>query len=280
MEPEFLRSYREAPPALLDEISIRVGMYSTVLLRHSPRGGWEPAGSGTLVRCGEAAAILTAGHVIARVGGCDRLGLAVMQDDHLFEIDSGFLTLNHRYDSETSNPLPDLGFIRLPSEAIGSIEARHKLFCGVDSRRDRALTACGDMHQGMWLVWGAPSEFTRREPSVRESGTVECFQCLAGFTAVEKLPDVNGYDALAASVNYADCSAGVPQTFRGFSGGGLWLVRVQRGKSGDVQPLEYLLVGVACFQSDAAGDQRTITCHGPRGLYSFMDQCCASVSRP
>lgn len=263
-------SYRQFLPHVLSEIGNHVDLYSTVIFKRQGAGSWEQAGSGTLVMSGGRYGILTAGHVVTHIQKSDSIGLVVSHEDHCYAIDASHLSMSYEYNGASSNRIPDIGLILIPEEIIGSIEARNKLFYDMDRRIGRAVEIYEDLHQGIWVLWGSPDELTRYEPSSRISGDVACLQCLSSFTSVEVKPAVGGIDILAASVNLANCSEGVPRSFTGFSGGGLWNVRLTLRKSGEIESADYLLVGVAYYQSELTDHKREIFCHGPYGIEALL----------
>lgn len=272
MVPEYreMESYRDLPSELLQSTMERVALYSTVLVRQTGNGDWEQNGCGTFVRHGGQFGILTAGHVVRRHQGTDAIGLCTDTGDHLFKLDCSVVGLFEEYESPEA--FPDLGFMRIPPGIARGIEAGRKLFYNSERNREGILRAAEDLHCGAWVLWGAPGEQTTFEVSARENGVVQCFSCLAGFTDCERLPDIGPWDTHQTSVKYQDCGDGVPRSMAGFSGGGLWCVCLRQNLAGEFEASDFLLEGVACLQSDLIGEQRTVTCHGPRGVLAFLDR--------
>jgi len=76
----------------------------------------------------------------------------------------------------------------------------------------------------------------------------------------------NGYDYVEPRARLD--LPGVPSTFRGVSGGGLWQVGLSMTKSGTVyfDGRRYFR-GVAFWESEPSNGRRVIRCHGPRSIF-------------
>lgn len=253
-------SYSDLPADVLSEFSDRITLYSTVLFRTSRSGDQEQFGSGTFVRLGDQFGVLTAGHVVA---GLERAtAVAVLHRD---EGSQAFLNrdvLDLRKEYAGPERLPDIGFIRIPPEAASTIEASRRSFYNVEANRQAILEMATGGELEAWALSGAPGEFTSypNPPAVDLSSFV-------GFTDCDLLSDVGPWDALQAKISYRDYSPENPLSMAGVSGGGLWAIRAKPGGGH-----EYLLLGVACYQSDVEDELRTVTCHGPRGMLEFLDR--------
>lgn len=266
---EFSR-YSDLPQSALDSVVSSIGMYSTVLLRGSVGGVWDQAGSGTFVRFRDHAGILTAGHVSEQFDSGSRLGMVVEQEEHLLSVPIEHTLVASEYRGQRDGALPDIAFVGLPPHVVSTVESKKKVFYNFGRRRDQICAAIHDCASGAWAVCGAAAEMAWREHSARDTGMIECFCSQVGLASVEAKPGDHGWDKLVAGVNYAACSAGTPRTFAGFSGGGLWNFLLRRMPDGSIEPTEFLLAGVAYYQSDVVDNKREIVCHGPRGVTGFL----------
>lgn len=262
--------YGELPQSAPDAIVGRIAMHSTVLLRKSARHDWVQAGSGSFVRFRNAVGILTAGHVLDLYDDGDLLGIVVETEEHLFSVPLNHTTRMREYSGQRDGSLPDVAFVGVPPHAIAIIESKKMVFYNLEMRQEQILAAPPDLGIGAWAICGAAGEKTWNEEPVHGSGRIQCFYSQVGLTAVRAMPDDGAWDSLAGSVNYGACSSDTPQSFSGFSGGGLWRIGLRRSPDGTIEPKDFLLCGVACYQSDVSDMKREIVCHGPRGLLRFM----------
>ncbi len=249
-----------------------IGMYSTVLLRGKENGEWCHAGSATLVRFGDFEGLLTAGHVADVLKKGSRLGLAVMAEEHLFSVDMSHVEMHSLYDPGTDGPLPDISLIRLPHEDVVSIEAREKLLYNVKRNKEQILGSAVSPERCAWAVAGAAEENKTIELSSREPGVVESFFCQVGMTSVDPIEEVEGFDGLAAFVDYNSKMVDAPSSFRGCSGGGLWRLDIKKDDKGEYVLRGYCLAGVLCLESPVEGGSRKIVCHGPRGMVEYFER--------
>jgi hypothetical protein len=60
---------------------------------------------------------------------------------------------------------------------------------------------------------------------------------------------------------------GVPSTFEGVSGGGLWQITLNMKAGTIISPGEYDFCGVAFWQQPQPANQILIRCHGPRSVF-------------
>jgi hypothetical protein len=88
----------------------------------------------------------------------------------------------------------------------------------------------------------------------------------AFFSGIHKTHQRNGYDYLDAGAKLE--LPGVPSSFGGLSGAGLWQVSLSMTRSGKISWDEKLhFRGVAFWQSPVNEGRRVIRCHGPRSIY-------------
>lgn len=239
-----------------------------------------PAGSGTLVTAAGRYAILTADHVLEVLPSSGKFGLVIPN--------TGTQPRLHRYTLAASNVQklrvakashdrngPDLGLLVLGEPDVAKLGVS-KVFYNLDSRRDRMLSHPPPIELGGWFLVGMAAEWTSDLPPERGFTRVKAFRglCGAGVVASERTTDT--YDYLHYEAKYNAAYEG-PQSYQGFSGGGLWQIRMTEQ---DGKPIiaETLLSGVAFYESEIIGDIRTIYCHGRRSVYEFAFQALAGTA--
>ena len=106
---------------------------------------------------------------------------------------------------------------------------------------------------------GAPAETSDlTDPSDLE------FTQTVHWVAVRNPLDRGGFDYIDAVVPLD--AAGLPSTFGGVSGGGLWQIRLAR--DGDKWSwITPLLQGCAFYETPPSDGKRALRCHGPKSVY-------------
>ena len=239
-----------------------------------------PAGSGTFVTASGRHAILTADHVLEALPSKGEFGLVLPNPDTQARL--------HRYRLAASNVHkvtvgkashdsngPDLGLLILGSPDVAKLSAS-RIFYNLGSRRDKMLSDPPPIELGGWFLVGMAAEWTSDLPPERGFTRVKAFRglCGAGVVASERKTDTHDY--LHYEAKY-DAAYEGPQSYQGFSGGGLWQIRMKE-QNGKPIISETLLSGVAFYQSKIVGDLRTIYCHGRRSVYEFAFQALADAA--
>lgn len=250
-----------ASPELRQTIVQQIGSFTVALFAvfDSQNGErLELAGTGTLFENGGARFVLTAAHVWELVlKGAVKFGVNLIEGiNHCFWIDPRTVILcSLPYPNSWGEWGPDLILIRIPSEHLGSINARKSFY---DPRIDGAAAfALKRDHVEIWLLMGTPAargRFTQNHAEVEINGRF--------------LPDVHYQtrDGLDYFDLKMDASiVGASQSFGGVSGGGLWKILLYCSSDGKIEWVQ-TLEGVAFHQSDIDNGYRTIRCHGPRSV--------------
>lgn len=215
----------------------------------------EPAGTGTLVVIGNHYYILTAAHVWERLESALRFGISLIENrDHKMWIDPKTIapTLIKPPDSRWNEWGPDVALLNIPEVIVGGIKA-YRVF--------EDLTTPGKMLNAptveFWAVMGTPKELGTFTPQHAEVQ-------IATFFGNPKYQRRGEHDYYDLEVNTT--SPGMPKSFQGVSGGGLWRILAyipEETKQVDWVPR---LKGVAFFELAAVGDNVTVRCHGPKSL--------------
>lgn len=215
----------------------------------------EPAGTGTLVVIGNRYYILTAAHVWERLESALRFGISLIENrDHKTWIDPKTIVPNlaEPPSSGWNEWGPDVALLSIPQVLVEGVKAFHVF---------EDLTTVGKMLNApaveFWAVMGTPKElgtFTSQHAEVQ----------IAAFFGNPQYQRRGEHDYYDFGVNNA--SPGMPKTFQGVSGGGLW--RILAYISPETKEVDWVhrLKGVAFFELPGSGDQVTIRCHGPKSL--------------
>ncbi len=262
--------------ALLDKATEEITDYAIGFARfqeNSEPVDAELAGSGTLVSIDGKDGILTAAHVIEHLPDKGGVGLILLAGRSQGQVHSFILSMQFVQKiviakGSTDCEGPDLGFLVLPPDKVGTIKAR-KSFYNIAKRRDRVLSEIPAIDNGFWCLCGCAHEWTDDAAPEHDFKRVKNFRGLCGAGIVKEEYQKDGYDFLEFEANYDDAYEG-PQSFEGFSGGGLWQILIEKPENGDLQVKECILSGVAFWQSDIADDLRTIKCHGRRSIYEIV----------
>ncbi|MFZ3368352.1 MAG: hypothetical protein WA239_14660 [Candidatus Sulfotelmatobacter sp.] len=245
-------------PEFLQKIQRSLGSSTIalfVLLDDHGNERLEPAGTGTLVVIANRYYILTAAHVWERLESALRFGISLIENrDHKMWIDPKTIapTLVKPPDSRWNEWGPDVALLNIPEVIVGGIKA-HRVF--------EDLTTPGKMLNAptveFWAVMGTPKELGTFTPHHAEVQ-------IAAFFGNPKYQRRGEHDYYDLEVNTT--SPGMPKSFQGVSGGGLW--RILAYISEETKKVDWVprLKGVAFFELAAVGDNVTIRCHGPKSL--------------
>jgi hypothetical protein len=245
-------------PEFLEKIQRSLGSSTVALFALLDDHGnerLEPAGTATLVVIQNRHYILTAAHVWERIEFASRFGISLIENrDHKTWLDPKTIapTVVKPPVSAWNEWGPDVALLEIPDVIVGAIEAR---------RVFEDLTTPGKMLNApaveFWAVMGTPKELGTFTPHHAEVQ-------IAAFFGNPKYQRRGEHDYYDLEVNTA--SPGMPKSFQGVSGGGLWRILAyisEVTKNVDWVPR---LKGVAFFELAAVGDNVTIRCHGPKSL--------------
>jgi hypothetical protein len=156
--------------------------------------------------------------------------------------------------------------IVLPKEQIGYLRDE-KVFFNVDRRRSRFANGFVDLEREVWLTLGVLGE------SQEDLGPRPGFVGVKGYWAIcgRSTPPMGyeegDFDYLEITVDYRDPQSSLPKSLGGVSGGGVWQIPLRRLQSGEIEPEECLLSGVAFYQTAIEDGVRFLRCHGRRTVY-------------
>jgi hypothetical protein len=259
--PEQIKVALEDEKSGLRERIVRaVGVHTVVLFAISDSREGEAldlGGTGTLVVIANSHYLLTAAHVWEeRLKSARDVGITLKEDiNHCCRIHVSGLVASGLPKPRSWNEWgPDLVFLKLPPNHVAGIEA-FQSFYRLDMERV-GVKLCGIEVR---ILMGTPREcgkFTRTHAEVNING---------------HFADINAQTCSKGEFDYIDLKEdvslpGVPRTFGGVSGGGLWRVHVFESPESSKIDWRCFLEGMAFHQSDLVDNHRIIRCQGPQTI--------------
>jgi len=233
----------------------------------------ECAGSGTLVCLNGQEGILTAAHVLEELPSQGEIGLLLAGNQPKIPTSLKFnANYCRRYvipGARSKENGPDIAFMTLPPDILSLVKAKASVF-NLDKRREQILARNFPTTHCLYCVTGIIAE---RTVPIKAPNPLQHAALLAGSFepgGIVPLPDYAGMDLFCFSPQ-VDVGYTPPFSYQGVSGGGLWKLLVKNMGS-DEQLVDCWLNGVAFYQSESANGARTITCHGPRSIYSSLSR--------
>lgn len=239
----------DAPRKLLEEASIELVDYQigfVILNKAVTPEDAVLAGSGTLVEIDGICAILTADHVVENLPDKGEIGLVLptrfpaQLHRALFEIELSNKITVARGKIESDGP--DLALHTIPQSLVGTLKAK-KAFYNLSKRRDQILENPPSINEGIWLITGMPEELTTDIPPERGFERVKVFKGICGAGIISNEYSKIGYDYLEFETKYNENYEG-PESYKGYSCGGLWQLKIAKSQDGVFQIKERILAGV------------------------------------
>jgi hypothetical protein len=172
---------------------------------------------------------------------------------------------------------PDIGFLVLQSVDAGWLKAI-KSFYNLSLRRERVLTSPQDYRDGVWFLSGFAAEQTAEEPAQAGFAKVKVFRGDIGAARVSREFSIDDFDYFDFEARYGGVNQ-APDSFKGYSGGGLWQAPLIRGEDGKIKAKEIILSGVAFYETGRIANQNFIRCHGRCSVYrQVIDRVKGNVS--
>jgi len=237
-------------------------------------------GSGTLVQVDGTYGILTAHHVLRHLPDGPEIGLIIVTRFNPMlhrvtlrrEAVRRLLIAKGDCDSEG----PDLGVLLLSEVDVAALRT-WKSFYNLPLHLEGVLGNPPALNEGVWLLCGFAGELTAEHGPDRGFASVMVFhgQCGAGW--VEREYSVGDFDYFDFEARYGGADE-PPQSFRGFSGAGLWQARLTRTPDGALRAEQPILSGVAFYESDLADARRIIRCHARRSVYANVVESVRNVA--
>jgi hypothetical protein len=222
-------------------------------------------GSGTLVEINGNYHILTAAHVWHEARDVAELGLVLTTYPSAFAIPREAISAKQLWDRRSPEWGPDLALLTLPRPVVSTI-AQYKSFLNLALHRSTIAAHPPAVAKGLWAVTGMVGQFSRVQRVPEAHATEATAEARAFFSVMQRTE-------VRAEYDYLDVSAklelpGVPSTFGGMSGGGLWEVGLSMSKAGTLSfDGRRHFRGVAFWESGPSDGRCVIRCHGPQSLF-------------
>jgi hypothetical protein len=227
-------------------------------------GQLSPAGTGTLVSFRDSHYFLTAAHVWEeKLKKCDWIRIPLKENSQCkFAISpKEIVSCGPPIPVGWNEWGPDITFLRIPPERVGSFIAAGRPFFPLSMKRELRVDCCLE------------TTFLMGAPALR--GT---------FTAESAIPELQGMNVILDTELYSSTKLSDPfrsqfdfydilvdttlpdvaESFKGVSGGGLWKVYVFKGAYKRTETYK-TLVGLA-FWEDPRNSSLLIRCHGPQSI--------------
>lgn len=262
-------------PRHLDMLAAqKLGLFSVNLMQLVKNVGLRIIGSGTLVQISEYYYILTAGHVWEKIDNLYEKHPSFQINFGIthrggsdFRIPAAAMHASLLYDAKNRGYGPDLALLRIPPNKVGTFKSTRSFlnFCN-----QRAIYKNDDppLNMQSWFgIFGVLGETSSPRP-LNEGAeiwtTADARLFLSGPDEINRFGS-HDYLDIGVDVNLD----GVPASFGGVSGGGLWQLDLRRDAEGsifwDERPI---LRGVAYLETPVVADRREVRCHGPESIYT------------
>lgn len=234
-------------------------------------------GSGTLVSIDGVEGILTAQHVVRDLRRRESAGIILCGyregEVHQFVFKTE-LCQDVSYCAQADRPAdgPDISFLVLPPDKTAALKAR-KLFYNLSKRRGSMLDKPPSRELGVWAIYGLADEWTKHGQSQKGFQQTKAFHGrLLGPLKRNDWYTSEDFDYMTFEVVYNDGYGG-PQSFGGYSGGGIWQLIIKPNE-GVPTVTDRHLMGVAFYQSDkamrGADETRKVICHNRESVYRML----------
>jgi hypothetical protein len=250
----------EIPDAFKKEVNSTIRLYSIIMLILDEDESHAIPCSGTLCKIEQHFGILTARHVWdePQVGIKHHkvLKIIVGGGAYSFDVDS-LQSIEPPVEGELyDGKVPDITFVKIPSELSSKIEAFEKIFYSIDKRiEDEELDLYGE--DGYWTIFGSPVERLNIEQKSASS-------TIYG-TSIPVRYDQKSWDYLELEVLSEEGK--MPEIAKGFSGGGIW--RTKFAVNSNLKEfciIDIILSGVNFYQTNI-GESYKIVGHGLKSIY-------------
>jgi hypothetical protein len=266
----------DLPSSFMEDVLIRAfSDYSVALgrVKNNESPEFTQLGTGVLVQKANRFGILTAGHCLHACSPEVRLGRE--QGDKLFLIiQRGRIVffepqelLEHRLVTPQCEEYgPDLTFIEiLAIERLATVKASGS-FWSLDRNATEIIAAFGGIGTPLASVGYPEADYATR----REGDTmIRTFRHMSYLNVIQagNVFERDGWDYLESTIDYTD-SVGLPDSFKGVSGGPVWGMHLRRNKDdGKIGIGKSALIGVTFYQTDTQHNKRRLRAHFIRSIY-------------
>jgi hypothetical protein len=276
MSDEYLR-LGDMPPDFEAVLMREFVPYSVGLARvwDTDRTRFTPLGSGTLIKKQNRIGILTARHCLTacsprvHVGpsGQDSL-LLILRDARSVQVRPEEILEHELVIPSSTEYGPDLVFLEIaPSERLQTILAVASVW-SLDRDHSEILEEFGCVGS-MIVSLGILEERSQTRVTPRSFHRISYHLTCSHVIGDHDISMRDGWDYIDNKCVYSD-STSLPQSFGGFSGGGIWSVEVKRSKStGKLSAGKAALVGVSFYETAIENGVRHVRGHFIRSIYDL-----------
>jgi hypothetical protein len=238
--------------------------------REGKREVAEPMGTGTFVKLGKLYGILTAGHVLAKLGTDETVGL-VRFPSILPALQNRRLNLGHTRRVTDWNgkecDAPDIAFVSIPEIDGRGLEATGAVFYNLGLARDFKPSSDGHRIVSCYALVGVVGEWTEEGAAAYTKGRKIEVGGLFGAAKTVRPFKEDEKDLVEVEISY-ETGPKVPKSYGGVSGGALWELHVEVDKALTIVKVNKKLHGVAFRQS---GDRKRVTANATPLIQGFVE---------
>jgi len=274
---------RDVPQELREEIAKYISDFTVGFVKFRDTDfdqEGELGGSGTLVQIDDVYGVLTAYHVLKNLPDTGDIGLILPTRSqpqlHASKIKGEVVQKIKVAHGKNAAEGPDIGLLLLPPVEAGWLKAI-KSFYNLRRRREKVLTSPQDYRDGIWFVSGFAGAQTSEEPAQGGFAKVKVFRGDIGAAGVNREFSIDDFDYFDFEVRYGGINQ-APESFKGYSGGGLWQAPLIRGEDGELRAKEIILSGVAFYETGRSDNRNFIRCHGRRSVYKQAIECVKGIA--
>lgn len=259
---------KEIPNSIDNEVILLLKNYLVaiyIVLPDKQQPYPRPIGSGTFVEIEGAHYILTAAHVWQKAKGSEMIGLVLTDHQSSFMVLRDGISAKEVWDGKIQEWGPDIALLKLAPSDVVTIKAQ-KSFLPLVQQKEALSEYPPAIEKGLWAVTGMVGESTEIQPIPEERAVVCHTHGKAFISVVQQTHEHNGYDYFDIGANFE--LPGVPSSFVGVSGGGLWQINISMAKSGTMSwDGNRYFRGVAFWESKKPDGRGIIRCHGPKSIF-------------
>lgn len=278
---QFDATLGELPQSLFYAATKDVASFATFFVANN-----KLCGSGTFAMLNGRYGILTAKHVwelVEELSAEDgKVGYSISDEPHAHIVPRDTLVPMNLVSRQTEEFGPDIEFIVIPPNQVASVLARCQFYNLSKNPAQRQAQTLE--RESFALIAGFPHELENEQPGAYGFDKIIEQRGLGFVTGADKREERGGFDYLELGVTYNE-KTNPPKSFGGVSGAGIWHFKIFKNESEPLSavrydPSQFLLMGVAFYQSEISAGQRFIRAHGQKTIYDFLNAKAAAWGAP
>ena len=254
----------QLPKEMLIDIRARIRLYSAAMLCYDSEDIEVVPCSGTLCKIGNSYGIITARHVWDNPnpqgdpGIKHHKNLKICVGNGVYDLDTKWLSAicPETRGKKLKAAIPDITFLRIPTEICSKFEAFNKIFYSIDNSIQRFQNELYNL-DGVWFTFGNPKERINVEKAEAASVTY--------VTDLRDKYQESKWDYI--SLNVVAEEGEMPANVAGMSGGGMWRAKFSMREDLKEFKLNAVLFSGVNFYQTEFGKEYQILGHGPMSIY-------------